>query len=48
MNTIFKAKRKIFYLISAAFYILFFAAGYFIGSGFNIDKLKEVIENIFF
>lgn len=48
MNTIFKTKRKIFYLINASFYILFFAIGYLIGSGFNIDKLKDVIQNLFF
>ena len=46
MHQIFKLKRKIFYLINMAFYLIFFIMGYFVGGG-NFEKIKDIIPNIF-
>ena len=46
MNGIFKAKRKIHYLINMAFYILFFIVGFLIGGG-KIEKISDIFNNIF-
>ncbi len=44
MNEIFKIKRKLIYLINAAFYILFFVIGFLLGGG-NIEKISNIIHN---
>ncbi len=46
MNEIFKAKRKIHYLINVAFYLLFFIAGFLIGGG-KIEKISDIFSSIF-
>lgn len=46
MNEIFRAKRKIHYLINCAFYLLFFVAGFLIGGG-KIEKISDIFSFIF-
>lgn len=47
MNTVLKTKYKLHKFINIAFYLIFFAIGFLIGSGFNISELIENIKNFF-
>lgn len=47
MNGILKTKYKLHRFINIAFYLIFFIIGYFVGNGFNLENIKNIISNFF-
>ncbi len=45
MKGLYRLRRKMHYLVNVAFYGLFFAVGYLVGSGFiNENIIQKIIE----
>lgn len=46
MKSIFKLKFKLHRLVNVLFYLLFFALGFFLGGGGNLEKIINFFNNI--